>query len=148
MAIKRRSPFSDLFSDLLSLKKEFPERFGDFLEEEGREQRNWIPEVDVYETDDEIKLKAELPGVNKEDIEVNVENNVLTIRGEKKVEEEESGENYHRIERQFGRFKRGIRLPDGTDREKIKAEYTDGVLKISVPKTEEGKKKEIPVEIE
>lgn len=148
MAIKRRTPFSDLFSDLFSLRKEFPEKFEDFLEEESSGRRRWIPEVDVYETDNEIKLKAELPGVNKEDIEVNIENNVLTISGEKKTEKEETEENYHRIEREFGRFKRGIRLPEGTDKESIQAKYNDGVLEVSVPKTEKTKRKQIPVEIE
>jgi HSP20 family protein len=115
---------------------------------EGREEAgffDWRPMVDTYEKDDAIVVKAELPGVDKEDISIDVNNNVLTIKGERKHDDEVKEENYHRRERFYGHFQRAFTLPDNVDAEKIDAKYNDGVLEVTVPKTEETRAKKIPI---
>jgi HSP20 family protein len=107
----------------------------------------WHPSVDVYENENAYVLKAELPGVNKEDIKLDINNNTLTLKGEKKFEEKTEKENYVRIERSYGSFTRTFMLPDKVDTENIKANYKDGVLEIVLPKKEEAKPKEIKVEV-
>ena len=106
---------------------------------------SWNPVVDVYENDNAIVVKAELPGVDKEQISVNVEGRILTLKGERKTENEAKEENYYRRERTYGSFERSFTLPAEVDPESIKAEYKDGVLKIEVPKPEEKKAKQITV---
>jgi HSP20 family protein len=108
---------------------------------------NWHPSVDVYENEDGYVLKAELPGVNKEDIKLDINNKTLTLKGEKKLEEKREKENYVRIERSYGSFTRTFTLPDKVDTENIKANYKDGVLQINLSKKEETKPKEIKVEV-
>lgn len=105
----------------------------------------WNPAVDVYENDDAIIVKAELPGVDKDQITVDVEGRVLTIKGERKYENEVKEDSYYRRERSYGSFQRAFTLPDGADSDAIKAEYKDGVLKIKVPKSETQKPKQISV---
>ena len=107
----------------------------------------WQPAVDVYETEDSYVLKADLPGVNKEDIKIDVNNNALTIKGEKKLEEKTEKDNYMRVERSYGSFTRTFTLSDKVDSGNIKAAYKDGVLELTLPKKEEAKPKEIKVEI-
>jgi len=107
----------------------------------------WHPAVDVYETEGAYVLKAELPGVGKEDIKIDVNNNTLTIKGEKKFEEKTEKENYMRVERSYGSFTRTFALSDKVDSGNIKAAFKDGVLEITLPKKEEAKPKEIKVEI-
>jgi HSP20 family protein len=109
------------------------------------EEGEWIPTVDVSETAKEIIVNAEIPGVEAKDIDVNLDGNVLTIKGERKKEHEEKEENFHRIERSYGSFYRSLRLPADVDGERIKATYKKGVLRITMPKTEKetGKKIEI-----
>ena len=106
---------------------------------------NWKPVVDIYDHDDKIVIKAELPGVDKKDIEVDLKDRVLTLKGERSYENEVKEENYHRKERAFGKFHRSFTLPAGYDPEKINADYKDGVLKIEIPKPEEQKPKKITV---
>lgn len=103
------------------------------------------PRVDVVETDNEFEVTVDLPGLKAEDFEVEFENGSLVIRGEKKEEKEERGKTYHRIERYTGEFRRMIPLPSTVDTEHTEAEYTDGVLRVRVPKTEEAQPKRIPV---
>ncbi len=144
MVLARWKPFRDLFS----IQRELDRAFGELSGEEGTERGSWLPTVDISETEEQIKIRAEVPGVKKEDINLNIEDNVLSISGEKKVEEKEEKENYHRVERSFGCFKRSIYLPDISDQKNIKAQYNDGVLTVSIPKKEEAKKKAIPINIE
>ena len=107
--------------------------------------RNWKPAVDIYDNDEKITIKAELPGVDKKDIQVDVKDGILTITGELSHENEVKEENYHRKERASGKFYRSFTLPEGLDPEKIDADYKDGILKIKIPKAEEKKPKEITV---
>jgi HSP20 family protein len=106
------------------------------------------PSVDVFEERDEVVVKAELPGMSKEDIDVKVTDDVVTISGEKKKEEKIEKKNYYRIERSYGSFTRSFRLPTEVQTEKASAKFKEGVLEIRIPKTEEAKKKEKKVSIE
>jgi HSP20 family protein len=105
----------------------------------------WNPSVDIFENENEIVFKAELPGMNAKDIEVKLENNVLTLKGERQFEKETKEENYHRVEREFGTFSRSFALPTAVNGENVSAEYKDGVLKIVLPKKEETKPKPIRI---
>lgn len=107
----------------------------------------WHPNVDVYETDDSYVLKADLPGINKEDIKIDLNNDSLTLTGERKFEEKVEKDKYVRIERRYGSFSRSFALSDRVDRENIAANYKDGVLEITLPKKQEAKPKEIKVEV-
>ncbi|HJV93678.1 MAG TPA: Hsp20/alpha crystallin family protein [Azonexus sp.] len=108
---------------------------------------DWTPSVDISETDKEFLIKAEIPGVKKEDVKVTIESGMLTIKGERKMEKEEKGKKFHRVERSYGSFVRSFRIPDGVDESKIKAEFKDGVMNVALPKSEKAKSKalEIPV---
>jgi HSP20 family protein len=107
----------------------------------------WVPRVDISETDDAYIIKAEIPGVNKEDVKVTAENGVLTISGERKEEKAENNKKIHRVERLYGTFFRTFVLPDNVDESKINAEFKDGVLTLTVPKTEKAKPKSIEVKV-
>ena len=107
--------------------------------------RDWTPTVDVSEIEEKIIIKAELPGVDKKDIHVDVKDGILSITGERSYEKEVKEEKFHRRERAFGKFHRSFALPDGLDPEKIDADYKDGVLKVEIPKPEEKKPKKIAV---
>lgn len=147
------------FSELSRLEREMERMFEDLW---GRRMRPLWPErwwprfgvemsapaVDVYEDKDEIVAKAELPGVEKDNIEVSVSNHFLTIKGEKKKEEEVKEEDYYRAERSYGAFVRTLELPTDIQTDKIKAAFKNGVLEIRMPKTEEAKKKEIKVKVD
>lgn len=108
---------------------------------------DWMPSVDISETDKEFVIKAEIPGVKKEDVKVTIENGMLTIKGERKMEKEEKGKKFHRVERSYGSFVRSFRIPDGVDESKVKAEFKDGMMNVALPKSEKAKSKalEIPV---
>lgn len=106
------------------------------------------PAVDITETDKEIVVKAELPGIDQKDLKVELADGVLTIKGEKKEEKEEKGENLYRLERSFGSFARSFRLPCEVQEEKIEAKYKDGVLSLTLPKVESGKKTSIQIKVE
>jgi HSP20 family protein len=105
----------------------------------------WNPSVDIFENDNDVVVKAELPGMNAKDIEVRLENNVLLLKGERHFEKEAKEENYHRVEREYGTFSRAFALPTAVNGDKVTAEYKDGVLKIVLPKREETKPKPIKV---
>lgn len=108
---------------------------------------DWVPSVDVSETEGEYQIKAEIPDVKKEDVKVTVEDGVLTIQGERKYEKEEKGKKYHRVERSYGSFIRSFTLPDLVDEAKVKAEFKDGVLSLQLPKSERTKPKAIEVTV-
>jgi HSP20 family protein len=108
---------------------------------------HWTPAVDIAERDDEYLVKVELPGVEKEDVKITLESNILTIRGEKKAEKEETGKEYHRMERACGSFQRSFTLPTTVKGDRIDALYKDGILTIRLPKAEEAKSKQIEVKV-
>lgn len=137
--------------DLWDLEKRVNRMFHDFLPTPFRGEERlgaWEPAIDVYETGKGYTLKAELPEVKEEDVHVNVEGNILTITGERKREEEIREEHYHRTERSYGSFSRSFALPESVDREKIRATFKGGVMKLELPGREEIKPKEIKIEIE
>jgi HSP20 family protein len=107
----------------------------------------WTPACDIYETDKDIVLKVEIPGIKKEDVKISLENNVLMIHGERKFEEETKRENYHRVERDYGEFLRSFTLPPFIEPNKIFAEFKDGLLTVMLPKREEAKPKQIEVKV-
>jgi HSP20 family protein len=145
MAIVRWSPFREL----VSLQQDMNRLFGDLITqpaESGGEVAVWVPAVDVSEDGDNITVKVEVPGVKKDDIKISVVNNVLSIKGEKRMETETKEKNFHRVERVYGAFFRSLELPGPVIADKVKANYADGVLVITLPKSEETKPKEIPIE--
>jgi HSP20 family protein len=123
----------------------FERFFGETEGGNGNAVMAWEPRVDVEETDKELLVKADLPGVDPKDVEVSVENGVLTLRGEKKEEKEERKKNYHRMERFVGKFYRAIPLPPGSDAEKVTATSSKGVITIAIPKTPEALPRKIAV---
>ncbi len=120
-----------------------------FLERSpGREDAEWLPALDVSETKDEIVVKAEVPGMEAKDIDISLSGDVLTIKGQKKQEKKQKDENYHMSERSYGAFFRSVRLPQEVQGDKVAAQYKDGVLKITLPKSEKAKAKEIKIKAE
>ena len=107
--------------------------------------QDWAPSVDVSETDDTFEVRAELPGVAKDDLHVSVKDNLLTLSGEKRQENVDDTQNYRRVERRYGSFERRFTLPADVNTDDIKAEYTDGVLTLSIPKPEAAKPTEVPI---
>jgi HSP20 family protein len=130
-----------------ALRDEMEDLFGDFLGEDGDGwgTRMLAPPLDVSESDNALQVRLDLPGVEAKEIDIQVSGNQLTIAGERKEEKEEKGETYHRIERRSGKFSRSISLPCTVAEDNIDATYHDGVLNITLPKTEEAKSKRIPV---
>ena len=107
---------------------------------------SFVPPVDIYEDEHNIVLTAETPGITDKDLDITVENGVLTVSGERKMENEEKQDNFHRIERSYGRFTRSFTLPPTVDEDRVKAEFNNGVLKITLAKREEAKPKQIKIE--
>jgi HSP20 family protein len=144
----RWEPFRDLVSLRDRMDRLFGEGFGrGWPAEEGLTTGVWNPPVDVYETADSIVLKADLPDVTKDDVDISVHGNVLTIRGERKREQEVKEKDFYRMERSYGSFTRSFTLPGTVDPEKIEAGFTGGVLTVTLPKREESKPKQIKVKV-
>ncbi|TLY21691.1 MAG: Hsp20/alpha crystallin family protein [Nitrospirae bacterium] len=148
-AVTRWDPFrelDELQNRLSSLFGRAPlRRNGD--KDEAITVAEWAPLVDIVEDDNEYLIKAELPEVKKEDVKVTVQDDVLTISGERTFEKEEKGRKYHRMERAYGSFARSFTLPEDADGEKVAAEFKNGVLKVHLPKSEKAKPKSIEVKI-
>ena len=128
--------------------RELASFFGNFAEPGGKEQLtagNFVPPVDVYEDEQNLILKVEIPGVEESDLNVSVENDTLTVQGERKFEKEEKEENFHRIERRYGSFTRTFKLPNTVDADKVEASYDKGILKITLAKRAEAKPRQIKV---
>ena len=143
----------DPFRDMVTLRDRMDRLFDDSLArlrgaEDDMSLSNWSPSVDVYETTENIVIKAEVPGVKKEDISVEVKDNTLYLKGERKFEKDVKEENYHRMERSYGSFRRVFSLPATVEQDKVKASFKDGVLEIMLPKAEKAKPKKIAVDVE
>ena len=150
MTIVRWEPFRDMVAVQDRLNRIFDDAVRGNLrggEEDLALDGQWAPSVDIFEQEGNLVLKAELPGIEPKDVDVRVENNVLTLRGERKFESEVKREKYHRVERAYGTFSRSFTLPNVVDTEKIKAEYKDGVLQVTLPQREEAKPKQIQVAV-
>jgi len=147
-------PFRELapFRDFERMRREMDRFWDSFFDgglrrttEEGGE---WLPSLDVAETKDELVVKAEVPGMEPKDIDISLSDGVLTIKGGKKKEKEEKEADYHLVERSYGAFTRSVRLPKEVQSDKISASYKDGILNVTLPKSEKAKKKEIKIKVE
>lgn len=161
MSLIKRNPTQEMtrwsnefpaFRGLESLRRDMNRMFedffrGDMLAENSFFSRDWTPAVDVVENNDSYILKAELPGMNKDDVKITLENNVLTIRGEKKNELEKKEGNFHRVERSYGVFERSFTIPGTIKANDIDAQYKDGILTLTLLKAEEAKPKMIDVKV-
>jgi len=151
--MKRGLRVLDPWKDFGSLQERINRMFDDTIrtlyptDGEELEKGTWAPAVDIYETNDSFVVSADLPGLNKDEIQIDLKDNTLTLKGEKKFEEKVSKDNYIRVERAYGSFVRSFTLPQNVDPEKIKAKYKEGILEITIPKKEEAKPKQIKVEL-
>ncbi len=146
MALAQWTPRGNLQSFQDEMNRMFNQFFqGGTGEEAGWGVHTWAPPVDIYETDDALILKAELPGVSKDDVSIDIHQNTLILRGQRKHEAEVKEENYHRVERAYGTFQRSFMLPTLVDQEHVQATYTDGVLELRLPKSEAAKPKRIAI---
>lgn len=140
------------FGELERMRREMDRLWDSFLEgaprRRGGEVGEWLPSLDISETKNDIVVKAEIPGIDPRAIDISLADDVLTIKGEKRQEKEEKEENYHLIERKYGFFTRSIRLPKDVQSDKITASYKNGLLSVTLPKSEEAKKKEIKIKVE
>jgi HSP20 family protein len=146
MAIIRWRPLGEIDSFRREMDRMFDNFFGRGADV-AEPSLTWYPSVDIKETKDDFVLMAEVPGMSKDDIKINISENTLTIKGEKKEEKKEEDQNYHRVERRYGSFQRSFTLPTQIQESKVKAAYKDGVLTITMPKKEEVKPKEIPISV-
>lgn len=144
----------DPFKDLLSIQDRMNRLFDETLTRTGRGEGEelamgvWSPAVDIYETEESIVLKAEIPGIDKKEVSIEVKDNMLILKGERKFEKEIKEENYHRMERAYGSFQRTFTLPNIIKKENVKAKYKDGILEITLPKVKEAKPKHVKVEVQ
>jgi HSP20 family protein len=146
-AITRWTPETDLFRNRLDrmFNQMLQDAWGTQAPNEGVAPRAWLPAVDVREKNDSLMFAMELPGLTKENIEITIENNVLTVSGERKFEKETKGEEFHRLERSYGHFSRSFTLPTGVRTDKVDANFEHGVLNIVLPKEEAVKPKKISI---
>src|SRR5947207_9980669 len=145
MSINRYDPFRDLRSLQDEVNRLFTSNLTRSFDDEGIARGAWSPSVDIFENKDHIVLEAELPGMNREDFELSVENNVITLRGERHFEKKDESDNYHRVERSYGSFTRSFTLPNTVSAERANAEYSNGVLRVTLPKREETKARRIEI---
>jgi HSP20 family protein len=137
--------FREPFRDVAALQNEMSRLMGGFFDADGRTNQAWVPAVDVWETEDEIVYAFDLPGIPEDKISVELEDNALTISGDRERTDEVKDDRFYRFERRFGAFSRTIGLPQGTSEDGITADYTNGVLEIHVRKPEEPKPRRIQV---
>ena len=135
------------FRDMMSLQDEVNRVFDTLLTGTPAAREGWVPVCDVRETETDFVVRAELPGVKREEVKINLINNTLVIRGEKKQEVEEKKGNWHHVERTYGSFERTFTLPSAVAQERIKARFLDGVLEVMIPKAEEARPKEIKIDV-
>jgi HSP20 family protein len=146
-ALTRWTPTGDLVRDRFSrlVEDAFNDMLRPFGDAEGVSNRAWIPAVDIRETDDAVTLLVDLPGMKKEDVQLTLENNILTVSGERRFEGKEQNESYHRIERAYGAFTRSFTLNHNVQSDKVQASFHEGVLEITLPKQEESKPRRISI---
>jgi HSP20 family protein len=147
MTLIRWRPTRNLDNIQDEVNRVFESFFNAPMRRRGEDVSGWYPDVDIIEDKDNIEVQVDLPGMEKDDIKVSVEDNILTIKGERKALKEEKDKNYHQVERTYGTFTRSFSLPTTVDGSKIKANYKNGVLKIDLPKSEAVKPKEIPISV-
>ena len=145
MSIVRYDPFRDLRTLQEEVNRLFTGSMPRGFDDEGMARGAWSPSVDIYENKEQIVLEAELPGMKREDFDLSVENNVITLRGQRQFEKKDESDNYHRVERAYGSFTRSFTLPNTVTAEGANAEYKNGVLRITLPKREETKARRIEV---
>jgi HSP20 family protein len=145
-SISRFEPFRGVFSLQDQVNRLFNEAFDRSSDEANLTP--WAPAVDIYETEHELVVKADLPDIQPEELDIRVENNILTLRGERRFEKQVNEDNYLRVERSYGSFSRSFSLANTVNTEAIKADYKNGVLTLSIPKREEAKPKQIKVHVE
>lgn len=149
MAIIRWNPFQELHVMQDAINKLFDDNFASkYPQKQVEGGSSFSPLVDIYETKEEIKMDIELPGMKLNDIKVNIEEDSLIVEGERKDETVQKDRNYHRVERVYGKFSRSFNLPSNIDKEKINANFKEGLLKITLPKKESVKPKQIPISVE
>jgi HSP20 family protein len=148
MAIVRFDPFRELTAMQDRINRIFGEAYTRRFDDDVSTRGDWIPPVDIYQNDrQEIVIKAEMPGLKREDIDLRVENNTLTLKGERKRETEVKDEQYHRVERVHGVFVRSFSLPATVDANNVSADYKDGILTVVLPMREEAKPRQIQVQV-
>jgi HSP20 family protein len=147
MAIVRWDPFRELADVQNRMTRLFDDFYGRRAEDDVMRRGTWVPPVDIFEKDHVVTLKAELPDMQRSDIDIRVENSTLTISGEKKLEKDLQEEDFHRVERTYGHFSRSFSLPATIDTEKVSADYKNGVLTVKLPLREEAKPKQIQVQV-
>jgi len=147
MALVRFEPFRGLFNSQDRFNRVLSQAFSQAFGDEESKLGSWAPAVDIFETDENLVVKAELPGVDPKDVEVRVEDSTLYLKGQRKFENEVKDENYHRIERSYGSFTRTFALPSSINADKVAAEYKDGMLTLTLPKREEAKPKTIKIQV-
>jgi HSP20 family protein len=145
MAVTRYNPFGADFEDFPAGLRLFQDSLSRLFSEPA--SRPWTPAVDIFETENELVLKADVPDIDPKEVGIQLENGTLTLKGERKFEEQKNGKGFHRIERSYGKFVRAFSLPDTVDGEKVKADYKNGVLTITLPKKEVAKPRTINVEV-
>jgi HSP20 family protein len=145
VTIVRWEPFRELSSLQTEMNRLFNAAFGDMPNSGTGGSRRWIPAMDLLETDDDFVLRADLPGMTESDVNIELEDNVLTVSGERKSEHEDRREGFHRLERAFGSFSRSLTLPKGIDPEAVNASFNQGVLEVRVPKPEQRKPRRISI---
>jgi HSP20 family protein len=144
MALVRWDPVRELDSLQSDMNRLF-DRFFETRPANGGAARRWLPAMDLVETEDSLVLRADLPGMTEDDVDIEVKDGTLTVSGERRSESEDKKEGYHRVERAFGRFSRALSLPDGIDASKISAAFDNGVLEVTIPKPEETKPTRIEI---
>ena len=137
----------DPFRNFRSLQGEINRLFDRDMDDTTGQMTLWPMRVDIREDENQVVIKSDVPGMEQKDIKVNIDNNMLTISGERKFDDEENKEKYHRVERAYGRFSRTFQLPNTTDAGKIQASYKNGVLEVTLPKLEEAKPRSIQVQV-
>jgi HSP20 family protein len=145
MPVIKYTPFSGELEDFPANLRVFQDSISRLFSEPA--SRPWSPAVDIYETENDLVLKADLPDVDPKNVGIQIENGTLTLKGERKFEQEKNGKGFHRIERSYGSFVRAFSLPDTVDSEKVKADYKSGVLTVTVAKKEVAKPRTINVEV-
>jgi HSP20 family protein len=145
MTVTRYDPFRDLRNLQEEVNRLFTGNIGRTYDDEGIARGSWQPSVDIYENKDHIVLEAELPGMNREEFDLSIENNVITLRGERRFEKRDDTDNYHRVERAYGSFTRSFTLPNSVSAEGANAEYRNGVLRVTIPKRAETKARRIEI---